>query len=81
MNTYNRDPGKRQRRPADNDKNWHPDMPEQSSPIKPMPALGCTGKYFRDVEPTRGLSSHDTITGNFALGKSHSTIARRINGQ
>ena len=30
------------------DKN-HIRTPEKSSPMKPMPALGCMGKYFRDT--------------------------------
>ena len=53
------DPVRRTRRNAENDRLWHPDVPAQSSQIKPMPALGCTGKYFRD-EITRAHHGIDT---------------------
>ena len=52
---FNRDPGSqsgRKRRTLFNDKSDyfdHPKKPKKSSPIHPMPPLGCTGKYFKDM--------------------------------
>jgi len=51
---FNRDPGSqhnRKRRTLFNDKSDdfdHPKRPKHSSHIKPLPPLGCTGKYFKD---------------------------------
>ena len=52
-------PKRPRRASADKGRAWYPDLPERSSRIKPMPAIGCPGKFFRDVI-TRGHSGIDT---------------------